>query len=111
MGCDIYQVMQPQSGNATELMKTGFSKPVTMMFNPDNDEYSCLCTFPINYKEKPEWVPIRELALLGAAVVLAHQGEIAPDNDHEWGVRTLETLVPEWIKKGIDIQVKEVKDA
>lgn len=97
MGCDNYRIMQPQNGDARTLAKTGFAKPVTLTFYEEDGQ--CLCTFPHNYADNPDLVPVKALALLGAAIVLAHQGIIPPDDDTV--ARSIGSVVPDWIKQGI----------
>ena len=65
-----------------------------LQFSEMDDDYVCLCTFPHN--DQGQLLPdrVRSLALLGAAVVLAHSGDL--ENPF------LPYCVPEWIRKEID---------
>ena len=66
-----------------------------LQFSEDDDSYRCLCSFPTNDEAMGmDAERVRSLALLGAAVCLAHQDML----DH--GILPL--AVPEWIRKGID---------
>ena len=61
----------------------------------DDDSYCCLCSFPTNDEAMGmDAERVRSLALLGAAVCLAHLYML----DH--GILPL--AVPEWIREGID---------
>ena len=58
---------------------------------PD-DTFGCLCTFPHNYSMHLYPDTIQSLALLGAAIVLAKQGEL------EWEDYTnIPNSIPSWI--------------
>ena len=72
----------------------------TIQFSEMDDDWSCLCTFPHN--DGVEILPsrLRSLALLGAAVVLAHQGEL------EEGANFLPHCVPQWIRDEITSKIK-----
>ena len=68
-----------------------------VQFSEVEDTYACLCTFPFNDKAfggKLDADTVRSLALLGAAVCLAHQGELE--------LPILPQGVPEWIRDEID---------
>lgn len=86
MGCQTYTVKNLED------------EDVFITFSEMDETYGCLCTFPANHKTLgiDAWT-VRSLALLGSAVVLAHQGEFAED-DYNF----LPNAVPEWIRKAID---------
>ncbi|MFH1485963.1 MAG: hypothetical protein ABIH46_07830, partial [Chloroflexota bacterium] len=66
-----------------------------LQFSEDDVSYCCLCSFPTNDEAMGmDAERVRSLALLGAAVCLAHLDVL----DH--GILPL--AVPEWIRKGID---------
>ena len=66
-----------------------------LQFSEDDDSYRCLCSFPTNDEAMGmDAERVRSLALLGAAVCLAHLDML----DH--GILPL--AVPGWIREGID---------
>ena len=65
-----------------------------LQFSEIDDDYVCLCTFPHNDQGVLTPDRVRSLALLGAAVVLAH----GDDLEHPF----LPACVPEWIRHEID---------
>lgn len=82
MGEHVYPV-QDYDGNWTEIR-----------FSEVDDDYQCLCTFPGNDQGKLDIDRVRSLALFGAAVRLAFDGDL------EHGI--LPACVPEWIRSEID---------
>lgn len=76
-------------------------KPISFHFSESQGEWSCLCTFPHNNGEQLDRDALRSLALLGAAVAMAHNGSFEGE----------ETIfphdVPEWVRKGIDALLEE----
>ena len=82
MGENIYPI-QDYDGNWLELR-----------FSEMDDDYSCLCTFPMNDMERLDADRVRSLALFGAAVRLAFDGVL----EHGF----LPSTVPEWIRDEID---------
>lgn len=83
MGCDYYDVSTIGKNDY------GFS----LHFSDLDEEWRCLCTFPYNDGDTLDASRVRSLALLGAAVVLAHNDEL--DNP------ILPNGVPEWIRNEI----------
>ena len=81
MGENVYPV-QDYDGNWLDIR-----------FSEMDDDYGCLCTFPYR-DERLDVEDIRDLALFGAAVRLAFEGEL----EHGF----LPDAVPEWIRKEID---------
>lgn len=69
----------------------------------EDDSIRCLCTFPHNdlaYGGKLAPAKVRSLAMLGAAVVMIHHGELngpvfLPHSLPQWLVDELERLLPE----------------
>ena len=66
----------------------------------DMDEtYRCLCTFPGNDQVLGIDIErVRSLALLGAVVVLEHNGMLDDSQNHLY----LPECIPDWIKEQID---------
>ncbi len=64
-----------------------------LRFAYDDDEYGCLCTFPHNYSTLDKYA-LRDLATLGALVVLTHQNEALSNY--------IPSGIPIWILKEID---------
>jgi len=81
MGENVYPI-QDYDGNWTEIR-----------FSELDDDYGCLCTFPY-YEGLLDVATIRDLALFGAAVRLAFEGQL----EHGF----LPHAVPEWIRNEID---------
>ena len=81
MGCDIYRV----------------GVDCRILFTDNNDDVACLCTFPCNDEIDGalDGERVRSLALLGAAVKMAHEGELGED------LNWLPECVPEWIRAEI----------
>jgi len=77
-------------------------------FSEADDTWRCLCTFPWNdnAEGRIDISRIRSLALLGAAVVLIHNGDIQEEYNY------LPYCVPEFIRKAIleAIPEKETKN-
>ena len=72
-----------------------------IQFSAMDDDTACLCTFPHNFKGVGiDREHVRSLALLGAAVVLAHQGELENDSN------VIPYCIPEWIRDDIDKALK-----
>jgi len=69
---------------------------VEIRFSESDDGYSCLCTFPFNDAVMGclDADRVRSLALFGAAVRLAFDGEL----EHGF----LPAAIPEWIRAEID---------
>lgn len=65
----------------------------------ENNEVSCLCTFPHNYAEKLEMTDLQSLALLGAVVRLVIGGYY---DDHKGEYIFIPSDVPEWIIREVD---------
>lgn len=82
MGENVYPI-QDYDGNWLEIR-----------FSESDDEYSCLCTFPYNDMGRLDVDKVRSLALFGAAVRLAFDGDL----EHGF----LPKAVPEWIRNEID---------
>ena len=59
----------------------------------DDDDWVCLCTFPHNDAGALTSYRVASLALLGAATVLAHNGDLSTG--------ALPEDVPEWIRSEI----------
>lgn len=98
MGCDYYNValgLTDSRGNASW-------SEVSIHFSDSDEDYSCLCTFPHNYmvdgKIGVDKTVVRSLAVLGAMVVLAHQGRISQDQ----GYSSIPHDVPEELLQQID---------
>ena len=88
MGCDSY--------TASLRLLSGWAK-ANIMFSED-DDVACLCTFPHNNDGKM-WRPnVESLAMLGAAVVLAHHGNLGSPEGYIY----LPGDLPEWISEGIN---------
>ena len=86
MGCDTYTIL-------------GFESEAYIHFSEGGDVYPCLCTFPINYQdEKLDGETVMSLAMLGAAVCLAHQGKL---NDWQY----IPDCLPEWIVNEIKTHI------
>jgi len=72
-----------------------------IMFSESDDEWSCLCTFPVNYRdEKLDSETLRSLALLGAAVVLYNHGDMylpiyLPYAVPKWILNEIKRLIPD----------------
>lgn len=84
MGCDYY-----------ELSDKHFAR-----FSEAAEDVACLCTWPRNHGHTIEPDTLRSLAMLGAAVVLYHQGAIE-DNVF------LPFDLPEWVVEAIKAGVRE----
>jgi len=82
MGENIYPI-QDYDGRWTNIQ-----------FSEMDDEYSCLCTFPMNDMGRLDPDRVRSLALFGAAVRLAFDGDL----EHGF----LPDAVPVWIREEID---------
>lgn len=98
MGCDCYDVPLRKldtAGNAVWGL-------VDIRFSEGDEDYGCLCTFPHNYmvagKIAIDKAVVRSLAVLGAMVVLAHQGKI----NHQNGYSYIPSDVPEELRQQID---------
>lgn len=74
---------------------SGNRKAFDIHFSENQEEWGCLCTFPHNDYERLNEGRVRDLALLGAAVVLIHEGRLNSDV-------LLPRDIPDWIVKGID---------
>lgn len=97
MGCDYYNVPCWIPGTFGKWGDT------MLFFGEEDDSTICLCTFPFNYRAVgfgPD--EVRSLALLGAAVVLAHHGELTADDYHR-----LPDSLPQWIRDGIDAALRK----
>jgi len=91
MSCDIYTVW---GWNTDE----GKWEEKRILFSEMDDSYRCLCTFPGNDKiEGIDKDRIISLALLGAAVAMAHHGRF----DDEY-IR-LPYDIPGWIREAIGV--------
>lgn len=99
MGCDCYRINVPQSWTSERPDEPMYLE-CRLTFGEDTGQ-GCLCTFPVNYREKPEWVPAYNLALLGAAVVLAQHGHIEADTCQD-----IFTSIPQWILDGLALKIK-----
>jgi len=76
---------------------------VDIQFSDTDDTTACLCTFPHNFEQGGvDSEHVRSLALLGAAVVLAHQGELEDDYNF------IPNCIPKWIIDEIDSKIKYV---
>lgn len=84
MGCDFYS-----------------AENYEIHFNESNDEFRCLCTFPFNDRDEIDYERIISLALLGASVVLLHQGDIR-DNI------SVPNDLPKWIVKEISEKIRMI---
>ena len=82
MGENVYPV-ESYDGDWTEIR-----------FSKSDEDYSCLCTFPMNDMECLDADRVRSLALFGAAVRLAFEGKL----EHGF----LPAAVPSWIRDEID---------
>jgi len=93
MGEQVYRVPRwTQGGNWED---------AAIQFSEGDDETACLCTFPHNFEQTGlDTERVRSLALLGAAVVLAHQGELKEEYNY------LPYCVPQWIRDGIASALK-----
>jgi len=87
MGEQIYDVMGWNGLPDSEWKQIG------IQFSEMDDDWNCLCTFPHNDQGVIDVSRMRSLALFGAAVVLAHNGEL--------GSPILPNCVPEWIRNEI----------
>lgn len=67
-----------------------------IQFSEMDDDTACLCTFPYNFNGKLDAEHVRSLAMLGAAVVLAHQGELGDD------MNFLPHCLPQWVRDEIE---------
>ena len=79
--------------------KWGEWDEVEIQFSEMDDDTGCLCTFPHNDNGELDAERVRSLAMLGAAVVLAHQGELKDTN-------FLPFCLPQWIQDEIKRIVK-----
>lgn len=68
-----------------------------IVFDENNDEFGCLCTFPHNYNEKLNLADLQTLAIFGAVVRLVLAGYY--DNHDEYVF--IPNDVPQWIIDGI----------
>lgn len=68
-----------------------------IMFNDNNDEFGCLCTFPHNNNEKLYFEDIQSLAMFGAVVRLVLNGYY----ENYDGYIFIPGDVPQWIIDGI----------
>jgi hypothetical protein len=73
---------------------------MAIQFSEMDDDTACLCTFPHNFTGGIDAQHVRSLALLGAAVVLAHQGELEDDYNF------LPFCIPTWIRDEIEKRIK-----
>lgn len=76
-------------------------KKKNIQFSEMDGEWQCLCTFPHNDGKEISPSRLRSLALLGAAVVLAHQGDL--EEEHNF----LPHCVPIWIRDEITSKIKD----
>lgn len=95
MGCEIYHIEVPHSWSADQ-PESEISSPVYLSLG-EREDVRCLCTFPHNYREDPALVPVRSLALLGAAVVLASREMLQPYDERH----SIVDVLPAWIIEGI----------
>ena len=65
MGCDYYHILNMEDDD----WGLHFSES-----DDSEEDWSCLCTFPSNDGDNLSIERLQSLALLGAAVVLAHDG-------------------------------------
>ena len=89
MGEQVYTVSGRLKGDET---KSGEWTNFKIQFSEIDDDTSCLCTFPHNNGEKLDKEDVRSLAMLGAAVVLAHRGELEDEYNF------LPHCLPQWIR-------------
>jgi len=82
MGENVYPI-QDYDGNWTEIR-----------FSELDEDYHCLCLFPLWRTGPLDIEEVRSLALFGAAVRLAFEGQL----EHGF----LPHAVPEWIREEID---------
>ena len=71
-------------------------RDVRVEFSDTDDDTACLCTFPHNFMDGLDTEHMRSLALLGAATVLAHQGEL----QDEYNI--IPFCIPQWIRDEIN---------
>jgi hypothetical protein len=72
----------------------------SIQFSEMDDDWQCLCTFPHNDGAEISLSRLRSLALLGAAVVLAHNGELEEETNF------LPLCIPKWIRDEITSKIK-----
>ena len=94
MGEDVYTVSGYTKPEYKENESVEWAE-YNIQFSSTDDDWRCLCTFPHNDGKTIDVSRMRSLALLGAAVVLAHQGELEETNSF------LPFCVPEWIREEI----------
>lgn len=102
MGCHTYTV----SGRIPN--SPGAWADRELKFSESDDQYGCLCTFPHNYEGNAESITsdtIRSLAMLGALVVLAHQGSATAPYSY------VPFDVPDWIRERIDLLLPVEEEA
>lgn len=95
MGCDIYTVEAQDGAGWTE---------VGITFNEGRDDIGCLCTFASMQDYPFDAGGVRELALLGAAVALVHDGHfekavgkayyVIPDDLPDWVIESVNRILP-----------------
>lgn len=84
----------------------GHWKDVCIQFPEDDSEIRCLCTFPDNdFVTDIDRERVQSLALLGAAVVLAHRGDFSFE-----GGNFLPHCIPDWIVDRIKEVIIDKKD-
>ena len=91
-------------GERTYKVRAYSGKEYSIAFNDMDDEFGCLYTFPHNDHKKLTPDRVRELALLGAAVVLASWNEEQIEYVWEIGYDyrlTLPNGLPDWIAEEI----------
>ena len=100
MGCDHYNVY----GSVSDKKGNAGWEELSILFSESDEDWSCVCTFPHNYSDGRLYYDIvRSLALLGAALAMAHHGEFR-DND---GYVYLPGCIPQWIQDEIKRLVPE----
>lgn len=97
MGCDIYTIEAQNNGGWTD---------VGIRFSDSDDTVGCLCTFANNMKnQRFDIRDVRDLAILGAAVALVHDGHFRDsyfDTSLSKWYYYLPSDLPEWVRDGID---------
>lgn len=99
MGCQYYNFQR-----WVDKGESGDWKDISFHFSQAEQGFGCLCTWPHdhpNYEERMDVDDLRSLALLGAAVVLAHAGKIEsrddtifPSDIPKWFIDELNRLLP-----------------
>lgn len=78
----------------------------SVRFGYEDYRYSCLCTFPLNYRDHEIGTgEVESMALIGAALVMHNNGGLIKNEyDYEYDGRheyVVPDCIPEWVRNGI----------